>query len=318
MGQPRGRPLLLLLWAVLGGASGLKVLSFGDSLTAGRHNCTTLEDGSLASCAYRPYTLSTRAWFKEFGPALEEQVELMSLGICGLTARGMLEHFDDARRVVEGEVFGVEGFDVFALDAWPRQMRFGLGATLEAYAALGDRVDTVVLLAGTEDLLEDASASAEAVADAVWRVHERVHATGTRTIALEIPRCVGACGARPDFEARRVVVNRILRERVMAARLDGVGRAGHYDSFPSNAMLNMDDGSLFDADGRHLTAMGYRGWAQSLSHLILETARLWRCDDQGRKSMRHWPTSKAPISVGVHSFRLIFGRAIISRSGLAA
>ena len=70
----------------------------------------------------------------------------MSLGICGLTARGMLEHFDDARRVVAGEVFGVEGFDVFALDAWPRQMRFGLGATLEAYAALGDRVDCDVIV----------------------------------------------------------------------------------------------------------------------------------------------------------------------------
>ena len=30
------------------------------------------------------------------------------------------------------------------------------------------------------------------------------------------------------------------------------------------------------------------------------------------------PTSKAPISVGFHSFRLIFGRAIISRNGLEA
>ena len=37
---------------------------------------------------------------------------------------------------------------------------------------------------------------------------------------------------------------------------------------------------------------------------------------QGRKRVRHWPTSKAPISVGFHSFWLILGRVIISRNGL--
>ena len=36
---------------------------------------------------------------------------------------------------------------------------------------------------------------------------------------------------------------------------------------------------------------------------------------RGRNRVRHWPTSKAPISVVFHSFRLILGRAIISRSG---
>ena len=39
---------------------------------------------------------------------------------------------------------------------------------------------------------------------------------------------------------------------------------------------------------------------------------------QGRKRVRRWPTSKAPISVVSHSFRLIFRRAIISWSDLEA
>ena len=39
---------------------------------------------------------------------------------------------------------------------------------------------------------------------------------------------------------------------------------------------------------------------------------------QRRKRVRHWPTSKAPISVVFHSFRLILGRVIISRNGLEA
>ena len=41
-------------------------------------------------------------------------------------------------------------------------------------------------------------------------------------------------------------------------------------------------------------------------------------DEQGGKRVRYWPTSKAPISVGFHSFRLILGRLIISRHGLKA
>ena len=39
---------------------------------------------------------------------------------------------------------------------------------------------------------------------------------------------------------------------------------------------------------------------------------------QGRKRVRHWRTSKAPISVVFRSFRLIFGRVIIPRNGLEA
>ena len=39
---------------------------------------------------------------------------------------------------------------------------------------------------------------------------------------------------------------------------------------------------------------------------------------QGRTRERNSPTSKAPFSAVSHSFRLIFGRAIISRNGLEA
>ena len=38
----------------------------------------------------------------------------------------------------------------------------------------------------------------------------------------------------------------------------------------------------------------------------------------GAGNVRHWSTSKAPISVVFHSFRLIFGRVIISRNGFEA
>jgi MFS superfamily sulfate permease-like transporter len=38
----------------------------------------------------------------------------------------------------------------------------------------------------------------------------------------------------------------------------------------------------------------------------------------GQDKRAKFPTSKAPISAVFHSFRLIFGRAIISRNGLEA
>ena len=38
----------------------------------------------------------------------------------------------------------------------------------------------------------------------------------------------------------------------------------------------------------------------------------------GQHKRATFPTSKAPISAIFHSFRLIFGRAIISRNGLEA
>jgi len=40
--------------------------------------------------------------------------------------------------------------------------------------------------------------------------------------------------------------------------------------------------------------------------------------DAGQDKRAKFPTSKPPISAGFHSFRLIFGRAIISRNGLEA
>ena len=40
--------------------------------------------------------------------------------------------------------------------------------------------------------------------------------------------------------------------------------------------------------------------------------------DQGSKRVRNSQLQKAPISVDLHAFRLIFGRAVISRSGVEA
>ena len=44
----------------------------------------------------------------------------------------------------------------------------------------------------------------------------------------------------------------------------------------------------------------------------------WDRSTPGQEKSAKFPTSKAPLSAVFHSFRLIFGRAIISRNGLEA
>ena len=58
------------------------------------------------------------------------------------------------------------------------------------------------------------------------------------------------------------------------------------------------------------------GEIELMSSLVHENIVTYLGADQGRKRVRHWPTSKAPISVVFHSFWLIFRRVIISRNGL--
>ena len=48
-----------------------------------------------------------------------------------------------------------------------------------------------------------------------------------------------------------------------------------------------------------------------------ERVDVYRCSP-GQDKRAKFPTSKAPFSAVFHSFRLIFGRAIISRNGLEA
>ena len=58
--------------------------------------------------------------------------------------------------------------------------------------------------------------------------------------------------------------------------------------------------------------------AQDLKRLMEEEAHLFRGRPPGQQKRAKFPTSKAHISAVFHSFRLIFGRAIISRNGLEA
>ena len=74
-------------------------------------------------------------------------------------------------------------------------------------------------------------------------------------------------------------------------------------------------------------ARAKEGWGAGRYPIVADGARAaaWATADgpeaahrPGQEKRAKFPTSKAPISAVFHSFRLIFGRAIISRNGLEA
>ena len=73
--------------------------------------------------------------------------------------------------------------------------------------------------------------------------------------------------------------------------------------------------ALYDlVDGLVAAVEAHFGHDCALTLYMGETFRVWL--DSGQQKRAKFPTSKAHISAVFHSFRLIFGRAIISRNGL--
>ena len=75
--------------------------------------------------------------------------------------------------------------------------------------------------------------------------------------------------------------------------------------------------AYFDDLGDGATAESYVCAKLSFPSTYPDYASLWM-RQSGQQKRAKFPTSKAPISAIFHSFRLIFGRAIISRNGLEA
>ena len=88
--------------------------------------------------------------------------------------------------------------------------------------------------------------------------------------------------------------------------------------------LNVTDVLLFDYQVKHRGGTNRSPDLRSL--LYLTYARKWykdtnfapRASSAGQDKRAKFQTSKAHISAVFHSFRLIFGRAIVSRDGLEA
>ena len=122
---------------------------------------------------------------------------------------------------------------------------------------------------------------------------------------------------------RRDVTGSYLRW-VAASRAEDLFPAGSLAHGLGLAYLALgDDVSCLEASGALvLQGLGYLGRADVNDTLLASAAALHFNGDvkpwTGQEKGATFPTSKAPLSADFHSFRLIFGRAIISRNGLEA
>lgn len=130
--------------------SALRVVAYGDSLTAGFPS-------------FEPYAQSMAETLVEGGLA----VEVVSCGLCGLSAGEML---DATHERVARDHIGRRGEGIVEL-CRPRS---------------GRRADLAIIMAGTNDLAHQRLPAGD-IAQRVRGIHEACHAAGVRTVAVAIP-----------------------------------------------------------------------------------------------------------------------------------
>ena len=91
----------------------------------------------------------------------------------------------------------------------------------------------------------------------------------------------------------------------------------HIDTTYGSSLTYAEVLTLEQADFFAVLDQGFPEETRAISHAQV-FYRVRACFVRGRKRVRRWPTSKAPISVVFHSFWLIFGRVVVSRNGLEA
>jgi len=145
-----------------------------------------------------------------------------------------------------------------------------------------------------------------------------------------------ARGASPDADGVVTMSNGCacctardgLVEGIVALQRAAAARGGRWDHIVVEATGIAEPSSVRDALATRLP----RAAGAALDSLVTvvdaaEFAGLWGSGDRvadrrelgpGREKSAKFPTLEAPSSVAFHSFRLMFGRAIISRNGLEA
>lgn len=197
------------------------VACFGDSLTAGLHDCPP--GRRLDRCSFSPYA-----------PLLE--AELSETHVKGVT-------------VVHQ---GYSGWTSQELLTSPRGGTSQPGLADMLYRKNGHVVDLVVILAGSNDIGKRRDASEEDIVESIWALHSVAHAKGIATLAISVPPTGYGMGVRSkdQWEATRARVNNLLRTRCAAIK----PRCSYVD----NPLTWSGAGDArWEPDAVHLSKAGY-------------------------------------------------------------
>jgi len=211
----------------------LRLLCYGDSLTAGLHS------GDLFS----PYGETLQL-------SLDRAVELWICGLCGETAVNLAE------RMHAEEICGVK--TRLCGQTWNRSGP-GLQRLLQDHGFF----DLVLVVAGTNDIY--VNVAPERVVAAIQDLHRACHLAGSRTVVLSLPP--SSCTADGNAEEKsRHEVNDLLQQWATSQAATQQGVALYVDL---NILMPFStENGLWDADGLHFSKAGSRSLGMKLAALI--------------------------------------------------
>lgn len=242
--------------ALQSGQPGMRLLCYGDSITAGYCPLTAMV-GRSPDRAGAPYAASMQ---ETLTTTLGFEVEVFVCGAVGLTAKGLVDNADRAR----------------FFDCANRQVS-GLKAMLAEHGPF----HAVLLMVGVPDLAEGVQAAE--IVERTMALHKMCFDAGVNTIALGIPVDHRAANLH-SFATRRERVNHLLRQWA----------SGEYEKrwtvFVDTAQLlpfeeygtgaTDRSASRWQPDGIHLTALGAADLGARLAETIAPWVASWHKESQ--------------------------------------
>eukprot|EP00282_Hemiselmis_andersenii_P003121 CAMPEP_0114115408 /NCGR_PEP_ID=MMETSP0043_2-20121206/3956_1 /TAXON_ID=464988 /ORGANISM="Hemiselmis andersenii, Strain CCMP644" /LENGTH=279 /DNA_ID=CAMNT_0001207675 /DNA_START=187 /DNA_END=1025 /DNA_ORIENTATION=+ len=226
----------------------LKILGYGDSLTAGWH-----DDGKSLT----PYAPSLEAELKKL--LGREDVMVRHRGHSGWTAHSMLGAKDE------------EGVGLRAIMQRANKMSLSRSSSYDdsndAPAAgdsppEGHALTAVVIIAGTNDLAQ--SFSPDEIADSVLGLHEIAHEAGVRSISVDIPESAAAKRFH-EYDEMREQVN----AKLLSSSLQHPMRT-HLPCPVPYRFSGEEGGDLWEDDGLHMSGPGYEALGRGLAPMVAD------------------------------------------------
>jgi len=255
-----------------------RILVYGDSLTAGYPDYVPYAKALIASCA-----------------SVGLELTVSGCGLCGFMVSDMRSHLHDR---------GIR-------DAC-RRVGIGLRKMLEDESADAGPFSLVLIMAGTNDILEGTDGPEE-IACNIQSLHETCHDFGTHTAILSVPSFRGEPG---HLEVRSKV-----NDRLQEWACGPISRPVHF--VDSAKLLPYNEGSgAWEPDGIHFSEKGSQIFGRALAPCLLHWLRpalVNKFDMLTSEAVAEQEQTQTAAASGFLSFRpkrvLVLGGAVAHGAG---
>lgn len=229
----------------------IRILAYGDSLTAGWH-----DDGESLT----PYAPTLEKRLRQL--VGHKEIIVRHRGLSGWTAQSMAQAADQdgigIRAILRKADANVKASDtdqkVAGVAGVPEEKRHTITAC--------------IIIAGTNDL--GTTSSHEEIFDHIMELHAVAHAQGIHTISVDIPPSVGTNRGPTKYRKTHESVNQKLRESSLTSDMRV------HVSCPINWYPEGHAGSeLWEEDGLHMSGPGYQELGNGLAPEVYRALTKW-------------------------------------------